>query len=158
MRTICLIVIGVIAVSTSVGKAGTINWSGAQTISGDSDVRTDGTLAGAFNIGASGVGATTVNGVTFAGFPVRGTSSSYGNFTFTLSTGFGAVNGNTSTNPPFSLLSAPYQTLLSSYAGNPVAAPFTLTMTGLTPGDQYEFGWWANTTATANFSDHGHRG
>jgi hypothetical protein len=38
--------------------------------------------------------------------------------------------------------------LLESFAGN-FTAPFTLTMSGLSPGSSYEFEWWLNTTATS---------
>lgn len=131
-------------------NAGIIVWSAPQGISGDADVSTNGTLVGALNIGASGVGNTTVNGVTFTGLALGGTSVTSGNFTFNLATGFGAANGNTSANSPFASLSSAYQTLLSSFAGNPSPAPFTLTINGLTIGSQYEFQWWANTTATLN--------
>lgn len=131
-------------------NASTIVWSAPQGISGNADVNTNGTLVGALNIGAAGVGNTTVNGVTFTGLTLGGTSVTSGNFTFNLATGFEAVNGNTSGSDPFALLSPAYQTLLSSYGGNPLAAPFTLTINGLTIGSQYEFQWWANTTASGD--------
>ena len=42
-----------------------VTWGTATGITGDSDVSTNGTLIYAYNLGASGVTSTTVNGVTF---------------------------------------------------------------------------------------------
>jgi hypothetical protein len=128
--------------------AAAISWSSPQNISGDSDVSTLGSLVGALNIGAPGVGDTTVNGVDFFGLPVSGNSATSGGFTLALATGFSSVNGSVSSNAPFATLSPSYRLLLSSFAGNAVAAPFSLTISGLNIGDQYQFEWWANTTAT----------
>jgi hypothetical protein len=50
------------------GSSFAIEWGTARTISGDSDVRTDGSLVSAFNIGSAGVASSTVNGVRFEAF------------------------------------------------------------------------------------------
>ncbi len=127
-------------------NAAPITWSAAQGISGDSDVVTTGSLVGAFNVGIAGVGSTTVNGVPFAAFALSGTSATSGNFTFSSPTPMNGNNNVGSGSPPFSNLSAPYQTLLSSAAGSVNTLPFTLTMSGLKLGDTYEFEWWFNTS------------
>jgi hypothetical protein len=119
-------------------RAGSITWGTPQNISGDSDVSTTGTLIGAFNVGGPASGGpavpnnTTVNGVTFVGFPLSGNNSVSGNFSFSSSAGFGSNNDDVSGSPPFSTLSPSYQTLLESLAGN-ITDPFTLTISGLSP-------------------------
>ncbi len=159
--------------------AAPITWGSATTITGDTDVDTTGTLVAALHLGDTGVANTTVNGVTFAGLAISGTSVTSGNFTFdivpTLLFGqpqtfpFVAFNGATSAKPPFANLSQSYQNLLSSGAGGktfgvipPFVQTFSLTMKGLTVGHTYEFEWWSDhstnvdtgvsTTATAGNS------
>jgi hypothetical protein len=133
-----------IALCGATAHAAVISWSAATNISGDADVVTNGTLVGAFNVGGPGVGSTTINGVPFGGFALSSSSSTVGNFSFAIGGG-GSLGGNNSVgsaNSPFAGLSAGYQSMLSSIAGD--FAPFTLTMSGLTIGDQYEFEWWNN--------------
>ena len=136
--------------------AAAILWGSPNTISGNTDVDTTGTLVGAFNMGGTGVPTTTVNGVTFTGIALSGTTVTSGNFTFTQ-TGVGWLSSNiTSANAPFAALSASYQNLISWIAGD-TTNPATITMSGLTVGAKYEFEWWTNdsngfqfvTTATA---------
>ena len=124
-------------------EAVSITWGAAQTITGDSDVRTSGTLVGAINIGAPGVANTTVNGVLFTGLALSGNNVTSGDFNLATAGGFGASNGLGSGSPPFSALSAPYQTLLAS-AATSFTAGLTLTMSGLVVGERYEFQWWSN--------------
>jgi hypothetical protein len=142
-------------------EAAPISWGAAQNISGNADVATTGTLVGALNIGGPGVANTTVNGTTFAGLALSGTSVTSGQFTFASAAGFASNNNVGSTLAPFAALSLSYQSLLSSLAGNAAAIPFTLTIAGLSVGHQYEFEFWANdsflaanfmTTATATNS------
>ncbi len=128
--------------------AASIIWGAPTRISGDADVSTTGTLLGAFNVGAPGVATTVVNGVTFAGLVVAGTSVTSGNFNLSIVGGFSNYNDAGSTSPPFSGLSAQYQTLLSSAAGA-VSTPFTLTMSGLVVAQIYQFEWWNNDSAIA---------
>src|SRR5438874_12160706 len=63
-----------------------ITWGAPTNISGDSDVRTDGTLVAAFNMNGPAV---TVNGVTFASFtyPFMATTATNGSFAFAESPG-----------------------------------------------------------------------
>ncbi len=165
-RRFGMAVLGLAALATLLGgaggvKAAPINWGPATNITGDTDVSRAGTLLGAFNIGGPGVGSTTVNGVTFTGLGLSGTSVTSGNFTFSLPTGWtGNNNEGGSGSPPFSNLSASYQTLLNSQAGD-FSTPATITISGLVPGHTYQFEWWNDvgsgfpayvTTATAGNS------
>ena len=64
-------------------EAVSITWGAAQTITGDSDVSTSGTLVRAINIGAPGlpsVANTTVNGVLFTGLALTGNNVTSGDF------------------------------------------------------------------------------
>jgi hypothetical protein len=131
-------------------EAAPISWGAAQNISGDADVASTGTLVGALNIGGPGVANTTVNGTTFIGQGLSGTSVTSGQFTFALPAGFQSNNGVGSPLAPFAALSLSYQSLLSSLAGNQFADPFTLTIAGLSVGHQYEFEFWSNTSDFLN--------
>jgi hypothetical protein len=124
-------------------QGSTITWSAAQNITGDANVNTTGSLIAAFDVGGPGVGSITVNGVTFNAFALSGATSTVGNFTFAIPTSFASNNAVGSTLNPFASLSASYQTLLSSAAGD-FTTPFTLTMSGLTSGQTYSFEWWFN--------------
>jgi hypothetical protein len=129
--------------------AGFITWGGAQNITGDADVKTDGALFGALNIGAPGVSNATVNMVTFQAAAVTNPlSDTFGQFQFNAAGGgFLATNSLGSSGAFFTSLSSGYQSLLSS--GLHDNAGFTLTISGLTVGDQYEFEWWNNTIPEA---------
>jgi VPDSG-CTERM motif len=147
-------------VSAPPAQGASITWSAPQDITGDSDVSTNGSLVGAFNLGngppssLSSPGSPTVNGVTFQEFAVPNgttTSATMGNFTMTSANNFDSRNGNAaSADPPFANLSAGYQTLLASFVGQ---SPWTLTISGLTLGTQYEFQWWIN-FSSAGANDH----
>lgn len=140
-----------------------ITWGSAQTVTGDSDVDTSGTLLYAYTFGSSGVSGTTVNGVAFSPFAVAPSAPqtvTVGNVTLTESPGrlfgsnlLGSVSGS------FGALSSSYRSLLGS--GVYADSPFTITvlLSGLTNGQQYRLQWWtndatnsflfSNTTATA---------
>ena len=127
-----------------------ITWGSPTNISGDTNVSTTGSLVAAFNMAGSAV---TVNGVTFAAFPVTGgtTTATSGNFTFNESPGFLVPwTSLGSASPPFSNLSANYQTLLSSAISTSDNNALTLTISGLVLGQQYQFQWWLN--ASTNFT------
>jgi hypothetical protein len=127
-----------------------ITWNGPVTISGDTNVSTDGTLVAAFNMDGPAV---TVNGVPFAAFTYTSftTSVSNGNFTFTESPGhILTLSGIGSNSAPFSNLSANYQTLLSTAISTDENNTLTLTMSGLVAGQQYQFQWWLNVSSTGN--------
>jgi len=129
-------------------EAAPIIWSAATGITGDGDVSTNGTLVGAFNLGQAGAGNTTVNGVTFAEFvvPQFSPSVSVGRFTFAApGATLDANNLVGAPVAPFDDLTPAYQTLLGSIAGNlNREEAITLTITGLTVGQAYEFQWWAS--------------
>src|SRR5258708_4568679 len=121
-----------------------ITWGTPTNISGDSDVRTDGTLVAAFDMNGPAV---TINGVTFASFtyPLRAPTATNGNFTFTESPGHLLAESTLgSGNPPFNGLSANYQSLLSTAISTDDNNTLTLTISGLVLGQQYLFQWWLN--------------
>jgi hypothetical protein len=129
--------------------AAPIIWGPATNVAGDTDVSTDGTLIAAFNTGGPDITATTINGVTFAKLSLSGNVFTFGNFRFTHNNPNPSFLFNDhvgSSSPPFSNLSASYQTLLSSFTGG---APFNLTMSGLTLGREYEFEWWTNISSSS---------
>jgi hypothetical protein len=129
-----------------------VTWGAPQAISGDADVSTDGTLVAAFNVGDLAVASATVNGVFFQGFVVQTTvtSASSGNFSLSASGGDFFLSSNADygsvspPSPPFTGLSAPYQTILGGATITAQPTTFALTMGGLTPGESYQFQWWAN--------------
>jgi hypothetical protein len=141
--------------SASIAEAGVsaaITWQTAQTITGDSDVQTAGTLVYAYTFGSLSVSATTVNGVNFAAFGLNNVgypqSVTVGNVTLAESpgwldpaTGLGAAGG------PYTSLSAGYQSLLGE--GASASDPFTITVTldGLTAGRQYSLQWWSSNSS-----------
>ena len=148
-RFLPAVTLAALVIAPASAFASSITWGAATNISGDADVSTTGALVDAFNIGGSGVGGTTVNGVLFSPFALGGTSATTGNFTFTMNAGgFGTNSSTGSANAPFASLSAGYQTLLSS--AESVIPSSVLTMTGLTAGDTYAFEWWANYSATGS--------
>lgn len=137
-----------ILLAASSMEAATITWGAATGISADSDVSTTGTLVGAFNLGGAGAGNPTVNGVTFDEFAFGyGASTAIaGDYAFSVAgPTLAFMNAVGSVNAPFSGLSAEYQALLGTIAGNAVSSdPITLTITGLVAGASYEFQWWTN--------------
>ncbi len=142
----CLLMVG-----AGEARAASITWGAATNISGDSDVSKVGLLIGAFNVGASGVPSTTVNGVTFAPLADTAGSTTIGNFTFahpgaTFSSNvqFGSASA------PFTSLSADYQSLLRSGSVGS-GSLITITMTGLSVGQTYAFEWWSNDSTLTPF-------
>lgn len=157
LTRICLhfsIVALFIAATSPIARAGVegsvITWGSPTNISGDTNVSTAGSLVAAFNMNGPDV---TVNGVTFVAFPVTGgsTSATMGNFSFTESPGILVAPTNLgSASPPFSNLSANYQTLLSSAISTSDNNSLTLAISGLIVGQTYQFQWWLN--ASSNFT------
>ena len=140
-------------------RGANILWGPASAISGDSDVRTGGTLVEAVNQGGVPFGpvpSATVNEVTFVGWGVAGGGpfvSPGGRFTLTGTPGHALQGSNVfgSPSPPFSSLSPDYQVLLShlvfsqnNFNANDFTGPITLTINNLTVGAPYEFQWWVN--------------
>lgn len=120
-------------------RAAIITWGAPTNISGNTDVSTTGTLVGAANNGNGSISSTTVNGVTFAAWPTVITTTS-GIFSLgDLASGFLSF----SVTLPASSLSASYQTLVRS-GTVPLPAAATLTMSGLTAGNTYQFQWWSS--------------
>jgi hypothetical protein len=148
-----LLALAAAAVMGSSASAGPIAWGAAQNVSGDSDVSTNGTLLYAYNFGTASVASTTVNGVTFAPFVVVdfGTTTTVGDVTISESPDFlYAYNVAGSSIAPFANLSSAYKALLNEAASAGVPATITLQLGGLTPGQSYEFQWWANNSSTAD--------
>jgi hypothetical protein len=149
MRVRTLAALALLLSAVGPAAAAPMTWGPPTTISGDTDVSTVGTLIAAFNTGGPDIPTTTVNGVTFEALALQGNTFTSGNFTFSHSKPNQAFLFNDhvgSSSPPFSTLSPPYQALLSSFTGG---APFTLTISGLTVGQGYEFEWWANVSSPA---------
>jgi hypothetical protein len=145
-------------ISSAQSAAVTINWTSAQNITGDSDVSTTGSLLYAYNLGDTGVADTTVNGVTFTSGPLSasGNSVSFGQTTLNETPGYLYANNALGTlSGAFSSLSSSYKSLLGSgiYADNPVT--MTLSLGGLTSGQDYQFQWWLNNSkrVDSNVSD-----
>jgi len=137
----------------SLAVAATITWGTPQMISGETDVATTGTLVYAYNIGGSGVGPTTINGVSFASFafPSFTASVTIGDVTFSEVPGFLYGNDNLgSTLLPYSGLTSAYRSLLDG--GGSASDPLTITATlgGLTLGQEYLLQWWSSNAALAS--------
>jgi hypothetical protein len=129
-----------------------ITWGAPTNISGDSDVSTGGTLVAAFNMNGPAI---TVNSVNFASwtFTSNITSTSMGNFTFSETSHILVASGLGSGSPPFSNLSSNYQTLLGTALTTDENNTLTLTISGLTIGQQYQFQFFldgSNSAGTDN--------
>jgi len=150
-------------VTSTVSQAALITWTGAQDITGDSNVANFGNTIGAFNVGDGGVSNQTVNGVNFQSFaldsssgPVSSVTKQYvnpdnsiGPVSFTLATPDIFLSDNTaygSAATPFANLSTAYKALLASSTIVSYPNTFTLTMSGLSVGRLYTFEWWSNTS------------
>lgn len=132
-----------------------ITWEAAHNISGDSDVRTTGSLVVAFNVGATGVSGTTVNTVPFAAFafpaPLSQTSGTISNVSFhETATNFYLFGNNSAGSglAPFSGLPSAYKTLLSSYGYSDSPATLQITVGGLTTNQQYLIQAWSSVSST----------
>lgn len=139
-----------------------ISWGTATAISGDGDVRTDGTLVAAVNFGDTGVSSYAVNGVTFTAFasPYNAGSNVSSvvngiqlnetdpNWDLIASNSVGANSG------AFSALGAGYRGLLGSAAGSSV--PGTLVVIfgqspyQLTIGRDYLIQLWVNVSSSGS--------
>lgn len=137
---------------TTATHAATVTWSAPTNVSGDADVITTGTLVAARNFSQTQV-TTTVNGVFFDIFPVPNGANAFIGIPGVANFGFSDLESSDtaygSSSPPFSGLSASYQTLLSSGAGSSSGSTLTLTLLGLTNGTSYLFQWWTNDSGLA---------
>ncbi len=135
--------------------AAPIVWGTPQTISGDSDVSTVGSLLYAYNLGPSNVASSTVNGVPFSSFAFpsasgfnSGTSVTVGSVTISEFPGdLVAWNTLGSASAPYANLSSAYRVLLDSCGSSGEPNTITLSLGGLTNGQQYAFQWWASNAA-----------
>lgn len=140
-----------------------MNWGvGAQNISGDSDVATDGTLVDAFVFGDNTVADVTVNGVTFRAFNVPSDGSTQfgavGNYTLsTTSTPLVAYSNLSSQEAPYGLLSNGYQTMLGQAGSTSSPGMLVLSIDGLTVGQQYLFQFWTSNSPLTTASPSGNR-
>lgn len=120
-----------LAAAQSASAQSAITFGTPTTISGDSDVSTQGTLLTAIATGSTTTGTATVNGVTFNLVGPGGG----GNVVITGGTGY---NFNGTYGTPFSGLSTGFQTVLRQ---NDFHDPGNLgvTLNSLTPGHNYQF-------------------
>jgi hypothetical protein len=143
--------LGSLAVSVQADFA-PIVWGSPQTVSGDSDIDTTGSFVYAFTFGGTSAPLSkTVNGVTFSPFTIPSgiiTSATVGNVTISESPGslFG-ISSLGSVSAPFSALSSDYQSLLGTGAYADVPETITVTLNGLTVGQQYRIQWWTSDAA-----------
>jgi len=122
------------------GYAAAITWGNPVTISGDTDVYTNGTAQYAYYQGS---GNQTINGVTFT---PSSAVTPWGNVSF--SAGFSTVyTAYTAATAPFSALSTAYKTVLQG--GDYGAAPGTVTLSGLTVGHAYAVQIWLSDPRSA---------
>jgi hypothetical protein len=131
-----------------------IVWGSAQTVSGDSDVSTTGSLVYAYTFGGTAAPpSATVNGVAFSPFRIPGgvvTSTTVGSVSLVESPGnlFGS-NSLGSSSAPYSALSTDYKAILGSGAYADIPASITVTLGGLTSGQDYLVQWWTNNASNA---------
>lgn len=129
-----------------------ITWGAAQTITGDSDVSTSGSLVYAYTFGTTSVAATTVNGVNFAAFGISNTpttsSATVGSLTLQEVPGVLSSYSNLGgSGAPFTSLTSGYQALLSSGGSADNPTTITVTLAGLIAGHQYSVQWWSSNSA-----------
>lgn len=142
-----------IAQTFNVAVAGTILWGTPQSITGDSDVSTVGTLLYAYNFGSTSVTDATVNGVTFVAFGIAGgKTQSKDAVTISENPYFLYWGGWDSTSNPFAALSSSYRNLLGTNVTATSPDTITLELGGLTPGRMYDFQWWSNRSSSPVYS------
>jgi hypothetical protein len=122
------------AANTTTTHAANISWGLATNISGASDVSTTGTLINAVSLGGP---LETVNGVTFNPTTIVSSDVFSGNFVF-ASNQLSVVSGSTPIVTPTS-----YSALLLGGIHSATAS-FSLQITGLTPGANYQLELWSN--------------
>ncbi len=134
----CLLSITVSLSSGTFAAGAVVDWGAPQTISGDTDVLTSGTLEFAYNLGGTGTASTTLNGQTFAPFVVSTPTPSVTIGRLNVATfnpldptpiSMSGIVGATSNSAPYSLLSANYKALASGGVGQHVAGTFVANAT-----------------------------
>lgn len=127
--------------SIATTKAAVITWGTAKNILGDTDVLAVGTLVEAASLGNTG--SVTLNGVTFLGYNLSG-SSSGGHFLMGGNTFGGYDNGGGPAGSPITTLSSSYQNLLAHGDYTSGNSAMSLFISGLVTGTNYSFQWWAS--------------
>jgi len=133
--------------------AAPIAWGTPQTISGDGDVSTAGSLVYAYNVGPSPTvsSTVTVNGVAFQPFPIINfpttNTFTYGSVTITESPNFLIGYDVSSSSGQYGGLSSAYRLLLNGGGGAGQPDTVTVSLGGLSAGQQYLFQWWASNAA-----------
>ncbi|MEX1116739.1 MAG: PEP-CTERM sorting domain-containing protein [Akkermansiaceae bacterium] len=151
-RAALSVVCAIALLGAAEAPAALITWSAAQTVSSDSDVDTTGSLVYAFTFGGTNAPPSTiVNGVTFSPFTIPGgivSTVTVGNVTLSESPGnlFGS-NSFGSASTPFSSLSSNYQSLLGTGAYADLPTTITVSLNGLTSGQNYLVQWWTSDSA-----------
>ena len=153
-RWSCSVILAASLAVSATSQAAPITWGSPQTVSGDSDVSTTGSLVYAFTFGGTAAPpSATVNGVTFSPFRVPGgiiTSATVGSVTISESPGnLFASNTFGSSSAPYSGLSTDYKAILGSGAYADLPASITVTLGGLTSGQDYLVQWWTNNASNA---------
>jgi len=153
-RRSCAVLVAASLAVSATSHAAPITWGSAQTVSGDSDVSTNGTLVYAYTFGGtSAPPSATVNGVTFSPFRIPGgviTSTTVGSVSLAESPGnLFASNSLGSSSAPYSALSTDYKAILGSGAYADIPASITVTLGGLTSGQDYLVQWWTNNASNA---------
>ena len=157
LATAPLVVLTIATLASPNTHAAPIAWGTPQTITGDSDVSTSGSLVYAYNVGPSpSVSSTvTVGGVAFQPFPIINfpatNSFTFGNVTISESPGLVFGYDVTSTSGSYGLLSPAYRALLDGGGGAGYPDTVTVSLGGLSVGQQYLFQWWASNAANISF-------
>lgn len=153
VRSLAALLLALTVLTPDRARAGIVSaiaWGSPQTISGDGNVLTSGSLVYAFNFGYSGLGGvttTTVNGVVFAPFGVGSPVATKTVDDLTLAEYPALLWGYDSFGyaaSPYSGLTTSYKALLDQaiYASEP--GTITVTLGGLTAGQTYSVQWWTN--------------
>jgi len=133
--------------------AASIAWGTPQTISGDSDVSGLGSLVYAYNVGPSPAVSSTVSigGVAFQPFPIINfpatNSFTFGNVTISESPGLVYGYDVSNSSGSYGALSPSYRALLNGGGGAGYPDTVTVSLAGLSAGQQYLFQWWASNAA-----------
>lgn len=141
----------VVALIASSAHAASVQWGKPRSITagpnGPSDVSTDGTLVGAFNLVGS---STIVNGVNFENFPVGNITNTVGNFTVSHPDKTILPSAKGSAQTPYMDVVAAYRALLADAAVVQHQRELYLTMNGLTVGQAYQVQLWLNDSQSFN--------
>ena len=153
LATAALVALTLSTLALPNAHAAAIAWGTPQTITGDSDVDTTGLLVYAYNVGSSTavLSTVTVNGVAFQPFPITNfpaqPSFTFGSVTISESPGFLFGYNVASSSGAYGALSPAYRALLDGGGGAGIPDTVTVSLAGLSSGQQYLFQWWASNAA-----------